>query len=919
MTNNPSSPAVANRPETPKSTLPEAPPRSLRPSAAEHDPGIPVATESGLTAIVYGDDEASPSVQPASTRTKAPGRAYATQEKIQSEEAQRHEEDHQEFEAGEEVVQDVDDTGSPSPGRRYSHMRVDLISNMYRELEVAGEDELVAWLGQDFVVSAYIELAQDCLEPQLTVDLAFLASNGSVPRSQKGKLAHSKKISYVVDVITLHSERYLPIQVDKTGWSEDDHDIRFISLIVRGAVLPGGCWAEEFPRHLRKLCERAFYLMHWIRWMYKVSIGSSAEMKAARKRKAHWLSQLRHLRKQHIRQIGDPDNTAQPMQPPQLNPLPIHQSPEVERVSLSSDSEDLVAPIEGHEQLSGEERDCSREVERNSIDDAAEHGVEAATSGQPQSPELECISQTIESLKALQPSRSKLMTDLIQLMTSMRTSSQGEISELAQVIRSVQTDSSTSHEMITRLLDSTHADGPKQLGDIVQLVRSTSPPHEVPDPDAASMPPSSNTSASKDEQTAILHIAPSTTDVPEQSSAGQNPHPQAYGMPRSRHHDQQKAVDWLRGTARDAFLESHKARLAQWGLTPEHEGTCLLVGADWDSLDPMEILNTFLVDDCPRSEDTERRLKFNLFDHSPLYGRAIAWFLGRWPRRGVDLDQFLSGQDGPWQQLHGSHRCHHGYCIIANHLLYEDKERNFFRNTCKFGARKLRIYSKVFRSILPNFQLPKYCIEHDPPCLLQHAALTSVEAILIQFAVLRQARSLPPAGPVPRPADFEPKFDTFEYQLPIQFGAPDIKVHPDHLAYSIKSATRDEMEWRCTFCHNARRRWGKITGLWAHLKSHHHDTKSKEERLEHVKRSTGEYLESIRSRRREGEYARNNPQVWNKLLQANAPTFTWEVFSHWPLQEDRFFENVQASSDNDPLDDAYLNKLLTESGTSDGG
>ena len=99
-------------------------------------------------------------------------------------------------------------------------------------------------------------------------------------------------------------------------------------------------------------------------------------------------------------------------------------------------------------------------------------------------------------------------------------------------------------------------------------------------------------------------------------------------------------------------------------------------------------------------------------DLEVLYARAVAWFGEEtWPRRGVELDQLLVAQsvNAPWEEMHGSHLCHHGLCINPAHIVWESKYKNFGRNICVTSARHLRRYNHV----------PGLCNQHDPPCLLQ--------------------------------------------------------------------------------------------------------------------------------------------------------------------------------------------------------
>lgn len=55
----------------------------------------------------------------------------------------------------------------------------------------------------------------------------------------------------------------------------------------------------------------------------------------------------------------------------------------------------------------------------------------------------------------------------------------------------------------------------------------------------------------------------------------------------------------------------------------------------------------------------------------------------------------------------------------------EPREYNLDRNKCQMTAQSLR-ESKI--------AIPEYCAHHDPPCLLQQAALTAVESFHLSFS-----------------------------------------------------------------------------------------------------------------------------------------------------------------------------------------
>lgn len=93
--------------------------------------------------------------------------------------------------------------------------------------------------------------------------------------------------------------------------------------------------------------------------------------------------------------------------------------------------------------------------------------------------------------------------------------------------------------------------------------------------------------------------------------------------------------------------------------------------------------------------------------------------------------------------MDASHTCHHDYCLI--HVTYKAADVNMSRQDCCREARRLRQQNAA--------DVPEHCFisKHDPLCLMQHAALTTPEVYYIQFAVLRQAKGLETANPIPRP------------------------------------------------------------------------------------------------------------------------------------------------------------------------
>lgn len=56
---------------------------------------------------------------------------------------------------------------------------------------------------------------------------------------------------------------------------------------------------------------------------------------------------------------------------------------------------------------------------------------------------------------------------------------------------------------------------------------------------------------------------------------------------------QPKALTWLTQGAKDTFFVFQSKALAKWGVSPDHDGTCVMDPADWANLDPLELMQTF--------------------------------------------------------------------------------------------------------------------------------------------------------------------------------------------------------------------------------------------------------------------------------------------------------------------------------------
>ena len=166
---------------------------------------------------------------------------------------------------------------------------------------------------------------------------------------------------------------------------------------------------------------------------------------------------------------------------------------------------------------------------------------------------------------------------------------------------------------------------------------------------------------------------------------------------------QQRGIHWLTSDAKKVFEERYAAILSGWGVKPDYEDTCIVVPADWCRANPRDLYTHANERELPTMESP--RAVYTYSDHTTSLARTKAWF-SQWPRRGVELDNFL--ECGPFSPMDASHRCHQKHCII--HLVLEGAHTNVDRCDCQILARFLRREGR---------EVPEHCDKHNPPCLLQ--------------------------------------------------------------------------------------------------------------------------------------------------------------------------------------------------------
>ncbi|KFY68774.1 hypothetical protein V496_00799 [Pseudogymnoascus sp. VKM F-4515 (FW-2607)] len=62
---------------------------------------------------------------------------------------------------------------------------------------------------------------------------------------------------------------------------------------------------------------------------------------------------------------------------------------------------------------------------------------------------------------------------------------------------------------------------------------------------------------------------------------------------------QERGVGWLTSAAKDHFDAYMLALTARWGVSPIHQGTCIICPAGWAALEPAKLMEMFNYDRCP--------------------------------------------------------------------------------------------------------------------------------------------------------------------------------------------------------------------------------------------------------------------------------------------------------------------------------
>ncbi|KAL8881595.1 MAG: hypothetical protein Q9198_001228 [Flavoplaca austrocitrina] len=318
---------------------------------------------------------------------------------------------------------------------------------------------------------------------------------------------------------------------------------------------------------------------------------------------------------------------------------------------------------------------------------------------------------------------------------------------------------------------------------------------------------------------------------------------------------------WLLFEAKAAFDDFKAAIYRQWGVGPDHDGSCILVTEDWKRLDPAKLAETFTTANYPKRDGT--RMSYRYDGYATNFARALAFFR-TWPRRGVDLDS-INGSDG-WTPMEASHQCHQGHCIV--HAVLEAADVNQDRKQCHEQSRLLRS---------EGHRIPAACQLHDPPCLMQQASLQTAEVYCVQFSVVGATRGITLTIPPKKP--LRPRYANFQLGFPLSegFEAISFKYTEASTLAVTKTNPRKKPALQCKFCDSGKG-FGSVIKAWSHIRKDHDDVDDGD-RLREVSRM-GDLWRTYQIASWPHHFNAKN-KTFLMLEDLQEPDMSWDKFLEW--------------------------------------
>lgn len=153
---------------------------------------------------------------------------------------------------------------------------------------------------------------------------------------------------------------------------------------------------------------------------------------------------------------------------------------------------------------------------------------------------------------------------------------------------------------------------------------------------------------------------------------------------------------------------------------------------------------------------------------------------------------------------------------------------------------------------------------------------------------MRLAKDLPARPPLPRPPHHPGTYTTFRQGSSPSLDFPDVGIEIENIVRlpgDTDDSANHRFKWNCSFCSYVRT-FQKITTYWAHLRANHQGI-STNDILAQVTASA--QANQAWAQERFYNYARDNPTTWQKVQQAQAPDFSWEVFAGWRLSREPMY------------------------------
>jgi hypothetical protein len=174
-------------------------------------------------------------------------------------------------------------------GLTYSDFRMDIQKSVVRLLALEDGDCIEDFLRQPWVSAAFQEYRDSAQDDLLRQD-------GSVDEEKDGpgSSQHAWKIKKAETSISSRSKKYIGDEVDKTAWTPEDHQIRFmVRVAIEAAAHEYWHSGPSTSPPWTILCTRSLWLLNWIRFIYKTGRGKSADAMRILKRKQEWVAVLK--------------------------------------------------------------------------------------------------------------------------------------------------------------------------------------------------------------------------------------------------------------------------------------------------------------------------------------------------------------------------------------------------------------------------------------------------------------------------------------------------------------------------------------------------------------------------------------------------------------------------------------------------